>query len=75
MIDQKRVVPRATTRERSLFASQVMSLMGMEKGGPALGQIMERVVDWQLCHPQGAPEECRQYLLDSCGSGSSMQQG
>lgn len=58
-----------------LDGKQVMSLMGMEKGGPALGQIMERVVDWQLCHPQGAPEECRQYLLDSCGSGSSMQQG
>lgn len=42
---------------------QVMALMGMEKGGPALGQLMERVVDWQLCHPKGTPEECKQFLL------------
>ncbi len=51
-----------------------MALMKMEKGGPALGQLMERVVDWQLCHPGGSPDECRNYLLANFSGTADMQQ-
>lgn len=52
---------------------QVMALMGMEKGGPALGQLMERVMDWQLCHPHGTADECREHLLANYSGSADMQ--
>jgi hypothetical protein len=53
---------------------QVMALMKMEKGGPALGQLMDRVVDWQLCHPSGSPDDCREYLLANFSGTADMHQ-
>ena len=51
-----------------------MAAMGMEKGGPALGLLMDRVLDWQLCHPHGTAEECRQYLQANFSGTADMQQ-
>ena len=52
---------------------QVMAAMGMEKGGPALGLLMDRVLDWQLCRPHGTAEECRQYLQANFSGTADMQ--
>jgi hypothetical protein len=40
---------------------QIMVLLGL-KGGPAVGKMTERVVDWQLAHPGGSTEECKEWL-------------
>jgi hypothetical protein len=45
-----------------LDGKAVMSLVGMSHGGPALGQLMEKVVDWQLAHPDGSKEECETWI-------------
>ncbi|GAB4823353.1 hypothetical protein N2152v2_010399 [Parachlorella kessleri] len=56
-----------------LDGKQVMAAMGMEKGGPALRLLMDRVLDWQLCHPHGTAEECRQYLQANFSGTADMQ--
>ncbi len=55
------------------LSAQVMAAMGMEKGGPALGLLMDQVLDWQLCHPHGTAEECRQYLQANFSGTADMQ--
>ena len=50
-----------------------MALMGMAKGGPALGQLMDRVLDWPLCHPGGSAEDCKAYLLQNFRGLGDMQ--
>lgn len=46
-----------------LDGKRVMGIMGMAKGGPVLGKLMDKVVDWQLLHPHGSAEECEAWLL------------
>lgn len=45
-----------------LDGKAVMAAVGMAQGGPALGKLMEKVVDWQLVHPQGSAAECTEWL-------------
>lgn len=45
-----------------LDGKAVMALVGMKYGGPALGQLMEKVLDWQLAHPGGSKEECEAWI-------------
>ena len=45
-----------------LDGKQVMQTVGMKTGGPALGKLMDRVVNWQLGHPQGTKDECEVWL-------------
>lgn len=39
-----------------------MAAVGMKSGGPALGKLMEAAVEWQLAHPDGTAEQCREHL-------------
>jgi len=41
---------------------QVMSTLGLQKAGPELGKIMAAAMDWQLVHPHGTLDECKQYV-------------
>lgn len=45
-----------------LDGKQVMVAVGMTQGGPALGKLMDRVVNWQLGHPEGSKDECEAWL-------------
>ncbi|KAI7837316.1 hypothetical protein COHA_008831 [Chlorella ohadii] len=45
-----------------LDGKQVMAAVGMKSGGPALGKLMEAAVEWQLAHPDGTAEQCREHL-------------
>ena len=45
-----------------LNGQAVMKAVGMTKGGPALGKLNERLVDWQLEHPEGTDEEAIAHL-------------
>jgi tRNA nucleotidyltransferase/poly(A) polymerase len=45
-----------------LDGKRVMTVVGMTQGGPALGKLMDKVVDWQLGNPQGSKEECETWL-------------
>jgi len=48
-----------------LDGKQVMTAVGMTKGGPVLGELMNMVVDWQLMNPKGTPEECTAWLKEN----------
>jgi len=41
---------------------QVMVVVGMTQGGPALGKLMDKIVDWQLKNPNGSKDECEAWL-------------
>ncbi|KAH7619045.1 hypothetical protein Ndes2526B_g05994 [Nannochloris sp. 'desiccata'] len=41
---------------------QVMTAVGMKQGGPALGKLMDKIVDWQLGNPKGSKDECEAWL-------------
>jgi len=45
-----------------LAGGDVMKVVGMSKGGPALGVLNERLIEWQLEHPAGTVEEATQWL-------------
>jgi tRNA nucleotidyltransferase/poly(A) polymerase len=45
-----------------LDGKQVMAAVGMKQGGPALGKLMDKVVDWQLGNPKGTKDECEAWL-------------
>ncbi|KAJ2909240.1 CCA tRNA nucleotidyltransferase, mitochondrial [Coemansia aciculifera] len=38
------------------------------KPGPALKDILDRVMEWQLCHPQGTRSECEVFIRDTIGA-------
>lgn len=39
-----------------------MSELGIKKGGPILGELLDQVVKWQLAHPTGSKDECIAFL-------------
>lgn len=41
-----------------------MAAVGMKGGGPALGRLMEAAVEWQLAHPEGTADECREHIRE-----------
>jgi tRNA nucleotidyltransferase/poly(A) polymerase len=41
---------------------QVMAAVEMKQGGPALGKLMDKIVDWQLANPNGSKDECEAWL-------------
>ena len=51
------------------LAAQVMAAMGMTAGGPQLGRLLAAAVDWQLAHPAGTADECREWLRREHGGG------
>lgn len=40
----------------------VMQFLGLTKPGPLLGVLLSAVMDWQLAHPQGQLEACKEHL-------------
>ncbi|KAJ2049075.1 CCA tRNA nucleotidyltransferase, mitochondrial [Coemansia sp. S16] len=38
------------------------------KPGPALKGVLDRVMDWQLDHPQGTRDECEAFIKDTIGA-------
>jgi hypothetical protein len=50
-----------------------MAAVGMKSGGPQLGRLMAAAMDWQLAHPNGSADECRQWLQQQHGSGAAME--
>lgn len=46
-----------------------MAAVGLKSGGPQLGKLMAAAVDWQLAHPAGTADECRQWLQQQHGGG------
>lgn len=45
-----------------LNGKEVMSLLDMQKGGPELGKYMDACFDFQLVHPTGTKDECKDWL-------------
>eukprot|EP00741_Cyanophora_paradoxa_P023683 tig00021612_g22877.t1 len=46
-----------------LNGQEVMAALNMKGGGPKLGILMQRIMEWQLEHPAGTKEECREWLI------------
>lgn len=47
-----------------LDGKAVMAAVGMAKGGPALGHVMEQVMGWQLANPRASREDCKIWLKE-----------
>ena len=41
-----------------------MSAVGMTKAGPMMGMLVDRVLRWQLAHPEGSKEDCISYIKE-----------
>lgn len=41
---------------------RVVLVMGANKPGVWTGQVLAKVMEWQLGHPNGTPEECETWL-------------
>lgn len=39
-----------------------MQVMGATKGGPWLAVVQQKVVEWQLDHPNASPDDCKTWL-------------
>lgn len=48
-----------------LDGKAVMQLFKLQKAGPETGKMLASVMDWQLCHPEGSVEQCREFLLQA----------
>ncbi|KQJ92057.1 putative CCA tRNA nucleotidyltransferase 2 isoform X2 [Brachypodium distachyon] len=62
-----------------LDGKAIMGTMQVKSGGPLIGKWQQRLVKWQLAHPEGTVEECMEWMKQSqqskrqkveCGSGS-----
>lgn len=42
--------------------TQMMEALGMERGGPMLGEAMQKAVLWQLANPTGSKGELETYI-------------
>lgn len=47
---------------RVIQGREIVSIIGLTKGGPWTGQVVTQVVEWQLEHPDGTKEECEAWL-------------
>lgn len=48
---------------------EVLTLLGL-KPGPLTASLIQKVLEWQLNHPEGSKDECRQYMLGEWQAGS-----
>ncbi|GAX80398.1 hypothetical protein CEUSTIGMA_g7837.t1 [Chlamydomonas eustigma] len=46
-----------------LDGKQVMPILGLQKPGPELGPALAAVMEWQLTHPLGTADECKEFLV------------
>lgn len=47
---------------RDLKGNEVVKALGVGKGGAWTGEVLSRVVEWQLANPQGTKAECERWL-------------
>eukprot|EP00246_Nothoceros_aenigmaticus_P010899 TRINITY_DN2787_c0_g1_i1.p1 TRINITY_DN2787_c0_g1~~TRINITY_DN2787_c0_g1_i1.p1 ORF type:complete len:367 (-),score=55.66 TRINITY_DN2787_c0_g1_i1:630-1730(-) len=47
-----------------LGGSEVMRLLGLQTGGPQVKEWMDRVIKWQLAHPDGTQEDCKDWFQE-----------
>lgn len=52
------------TRKPSFDGRKVMSLLGLQKGGPLVKEWMGRFHKWELAHPEGTEEQCLQWFQE-----------
>ena len=45
-----------------IFGFQVMALLNMTKPGPEMGLATAAVMEWQLAHPGGTVEKCKEFI-------------
>jgi len=50
----------------------VMTALGMKQGGPRLGALIDEVIDWQIMHPNGTMEQCRDWFVEKHSTGVEM---
>lgn len=48
-----------------LDGKAIMGVMQVKSGGPLIGKWQQRLVKWQLAHPQGTMEECMEWMKQS----------
>ncbi|KAI0078482.1 hypothetical protein K474DRAFT_1660286 [Panus rudis PR-1116 ss-1] len=60
----------STVEARTLLdGREVVQILGASKPGPWTGQVLSRVMEWQLEHPHGTKEECEAWLREAHSSG------
>ncbi|KAG1716800.1 hypothetical protein ID866_398 [Astraeus odoratus] len=58
-----------------LNGNEVVEVTGRGRPGPWTGVLLEKVLEWQLEHPEGDKTACREWLKEECSSGRiSVQQ-
>ncbi|KAI0825228.1 hypothetical protein BC628DRAFT_1320460 [Trametes gibbosa] len=53
-----------------LDGREVTTILGAANPGPWTGQVLARVVEWQLEHPQGTKDECEAWLRAEQAAGN-----
>ncbi|KAI0666245.1 hypothetical protein C8Q78DRAFT_1109269 [Trametes maxima] len=62
-------LPQAVDAKSILDGREVVETLGAVRPGPWTGQVLGRVIEWQLGHPQGTKEECRTWLTAEQAAG------
>ncbi|KAG0579762.1 hypothetical protein KC19_4G121500 [Ceratodon purpureus] len=52
------------TRKPLFDGRKVMSLLGLQKGGPLVKEWMGRFHKWELAHPEGTEEQCLEWFQE-----------
>ncbi|KAI0367514.1 hypothetical protein BV20DRAFT_1054794 [Pilatotrama ljubarskyi] len=63
-------LPAAVDARPILDGREVVKILGAASPGPWTGQVLGRVVEWQLEHPQGTKEECEAWLRAEQAAGN-----
>ncbi|KAI0358943.1 poly A polymerase C-terminal region-like protein [Trametes cingulata] len=63
-------LPAAVDAKPILDGREVVKTLGAASPGPWTGQVLGRVVEWQLEHPQGTKEECEAWLRAEQAAGN-----
>ncbi|KAK1602629.1 hypothetical protein QYE76_048180 [Lolium multiflorum] len=48
-----------------LDGKAIMGVLEVKSGGPLIGKWQQRLVKWQLAHPKGTMEECKEWMKQS----------
>ncbi|KAI8983356.1 hypothetical protein BD414DRAFT_515839 [Trametes punicea] len=63
-------LPDAVDAKPILDGREVVKVLGAASPGPWTGQVLARVVEWQLEHPDGTKEECEAWLRSEQAAGN-----
>ncbi|GBE78504.1 CCA tRNA nucleotidyltransferase, mitochondrial [Sparassis crispa] len=62
-------LPAAVDAKPILDGRTVMRTLGTATPGPWTGDVLSRVVEWQLRHPEGSTDECQNWLISEKAAG------